>query len=51
MKTAILFPDRKVQILDQEMPKAKDNFAVIKVHSSPMYTEFYDYRDGKRIFV
>jgi len=47
MKTAVIRPDSRVEIIDEEKPKAKDNLVVVKVHTSPMCTEFYDYRDGK----
>ena len=47
MKTAILRSGGKVEIIEQEMPKACENFVVVKVHTAPMCTEFYKYRDGK----
>jgi len=47
MKTAILRPGKRVELLDQEVPKACDDFVVVKVHTAPMCTEFYNYRDGK----
>ena len=50
MKTAILKSDGIVEIIDQEMPKACENFAVVKVHTAPMCTEFYNFRDGGEDF-
>ena len=47
MKTAVIRPNSRVEIIDEEIPKAKDNFIVVKVHVSPMCTEFYDYKEGK----
>jgi L-iditol 2-dehydrogenase len=47
MKTAILKAGKGVEIVEQDMPKACDNFVVVKVHTSPMCTEFYNYRDGE----
>jgi len=47
LKTAILRSDKRVEIIDQEMPRACDNFVVVKVHTAPMCTEFYKYRDGE----
>ena len=47
MKTAILRSGNGVELLEQEMPKACDDFVVVKVHTAPMCTEFYKYRDGE----
>ena len=47
MLTAILNAGKKIKLLDQEMPEACHDFVVVKVHTSPMCTEFYNYRDGK----
>jgi L-iditol 2-dehydrogenase len=47
MKTAILRSGQRVELIEQEMPKACDDFAVVKVHTAPMCTEFYKYRDGE----
>jgi len=46
MKTVQIRSNRRVEIIDEEMPRAKENLAVVKVHTSPMCTEFYHYRDG-----
>ena len=48
MKTVILKSNRHVELIEEEIPKAKDNLVVVKVHTSPMCTEFYHYRDGSR---
>lgn len=47
MKTVVIKSNSRVEIIEEEKPRAKDNFAVVKVHTSPMCTEFYEYRDGK----
>ena len=47
MKTAVIRQNGKVEIIGEEKPKARDNLAVVKVFSSPMCTEYYEYRDGK----
>jgi L-iditol 2-dehydrogenase len=46
MKTVIIRSDRRVELIEEEIPKAKGDFAIVKVHTSPMCTEFYHYRDG-----
>jgi L-iditol 2-dehydrogenase len=48
MKTAILKSEGKVELLEQEMPKACEDFVVVKVHTAPMCTEFYKYREGEQ---
>ena len=35
-------------MLDQEIPKACNDFVVVKVHTAPMCTEFYKYREGEQ---
>ena len=47
MITAVLNASKKIEFLEQKPPKACDDFVVVKVHSSPMCTEFYKYRDGE----
>jgi len=47
MKTAILRNESNVEIIEQETPKACGDFAVVRVHTAPMCTEFYKYRDGE----
>jgi len=46
MKTVIIRSNKRVEIIEEEIPKANENFVVVKVHTSPMCTEFYHYRDG-----
>ena len=46
MKTVILKPGGSVELVEQEIPKACDDIVVVKVHTAPMCTEFYKYRDG-----
>jgi L-iditol 2-dehydrogenase len=46
MKTVVIRSHRRVEIIDQEIPKPRENFAVVKVRTAPMCTEFYHYRDG-----
>lgn len=48
MKTAILKSGGVVEIIEQEIPKAWDDFVVVKVHTAPMCTEFYKYREGEQ---
>lgn len=47
MKTAILKSGKKLEILKQNRPRACEDFVVVKVHTAPMCTEFYKYRDGE----
>ena len=46
MKTVIIKSGRRVKIIEEDIPQVSDNFVLIKVHTSPMCTEFYHYRDG-----
>jgi L-iditol 2-dehydrogenase len=46
MKTVIIKSQRRVEIVDEDVPKPKGDFAVIKIRTAPMCTEFYRYRDG-----
>ena len=46
MKTVVIKSDHRVEMIEEEIPKARENFVVVKVHTSPMCTEFYHYRDG-----
>jgi L-iditol 2-dehydrogenase len=50
MKTIVIRSNSRVEIIEEEKPKAKENFVVVKVHTSPMCTEFYHYRDGTEDF-
>jgi L-iditol 2-dehydrogenase len=47
MRTAQIRKNGKVEIVGEEKPKARGNMVIVKVLTSPMCTEFYDYRDGK----
>ncbi len=44
----MLRSNRGVELLDQEIPKACNDFVVVKVHTAPMCTEFYKYREGEQ---
>jgi L-iditol 2-dehydrogenase len=46
MKTAVIRPGSRVEIIDEEVPVARGNLAVVKVLSAPMCTEYYHYRNG-----
>jgi len=46
MKTAVIRSNSRVEIIEEAIPCARENFAVVKVHAAPMCTEFYHYRDG-----
>jgi L-iditol 2-dehydrogenase len=46
MKTVIIKSGRRIEILEEDVPKPKGDFAVVKVRTAPMCTEFYRYRDG-----
>ena len=46
MKTVIIRSNSRVEIIEEEIPKVSENFVLVKVHTSPMCTEFYHYRDG-----
>lgn len=46
MKTVIIRSNRRVEIIEEEIPRIKEDFVVVKVLTSPMCTEFYHYRDG-----
>jgi len=35
-------------IVQQPIPRAKENFVVVKIHSAPLCTEYKMYRDGER---
>ncbi len=48
MKTAILKSGGIVEMIDQERPKACNDFVVVKVHTAPMCTEFYKYREAEQ---
>ena len=50
MKTVVIRSKSRVEIIDEQKPKAKENFVVVKVHTTPMCTEFYHFRDGTEDF-
>ncbi len=47
MNTVILKANGTVEIIEQEKPRACEDFAVVKVHTAPMCTEYYKYKEGK----
>jgi L-iditol 2-dehydrogenase len=48
MKTALLKSGGVLELIDLEIPKACKDFVVVKVHTSPMCTEFYKYSKGEQ---
>ena len=46
MKKAVIFGDRKAGIADAPDPKAKEDWAVVKVHASAMCTEYKMFKAG-----
>lgn len=48
MKKAIIVGPRRAEIIDVPMPKAKDDWAVVKIHSAPMCTEYKTFIKGNR---
>ena len=46
MKTVIIKSQRRVEIVEEDIPKPREDFAVVKVRTVPMCTEFYRFRDG-----
>ncbi len=46
MNTAVIRSGAGVEIIREDIPVARENFAVVKVHTAPMCTEFYHYRNG-----
>jgi L-iditol 2-dehydrogenase len=46
MSTTVIRSGSRVEIVKEAKPGARENFVVVKVHTAPMCTEFYHYRDG-----
>ena len=46
MKTVAITGKQSSAIVDRPMPTAKEDFAVVKILSAPLCTEYADYRDG-----
>ncbi len=46
MKTVAITGRQSCAIVEKPMPKAKDDYVVVKIHSAPLCTEYTDYRDG-----
>jgi L-iditol 2-dehydrogenase len=46
MKTVQITGKQTCEIVEKPMPKAKDDYVVVKIHSAPLCTEYTDYRDG-----
>jgi L-iditol 2-dehydrogenase len=46
MKTVIIKSKKRVGIIEEDIPEVSGNFTLIKVHTAPMCTEFYHYRNG-----
>jgi L-iditol 2-dehydrogenase len=47
MKIVKITGPRKAELVDAGAPRAKGEFAVVKILSAPMCTEYKDYRDGQ----
>ena len=48
MRTVAITGERQCELVDKPTPRAKENFAVVKVHVAPMCTEYKPYTDGER---
>ena len=46
MKTVAITGKQKCEIVEKPIPKAKEDYVVVKIHSAPLCTEYTDYRDG-----
>jgi len=47
MKAAAVLGERKAALVDQPMPRAKENWVLVKVHVAPMCTEYKMFQSGK----
>lgn len=47
MQQAAIFGPRQAGLVDAPMPAAKENWALVKIHSAPMCTEYKAFVDGK----
>ena len=47
MKKAVITAQRQGGVIDAPDPIAKDNWAVIKIHSAPMCTEYKGFISGR----
>jgi threonine dehydrogenase-like Zn-dependent dehydrogenase len=48
MKKAIIVGPKRAEVIDVSLPKAKDDWAVVKIHSAPMCTEYKAFNKGDR---
>jgi len=46
MKKAAIFGERQAGIVDAPMPKARENWVLVKIHSAPMCTEYKAFLGG-----
>ncbi len=46
MKTVAITGKQSCKIVKKQVPKAKDDYVVVKIHTAPLCTEYTDYRDG-----
>ena len=46
MKTVVIRAQHRVEVIDEDVPTPRGDFALVKVRTAPMCTEFYRYRDG-----
>jgi L-iditol 2-dehydrogenase len=47
MKKAAIFGERQAGVVDAPMPQAKENWALVKIHSGPVCTEYKAFVDGR----
>ncbi len=48
MKKAVIAGPRRAELVDVSTPKAKADWAVVKIHSAPMCTEYKAFNKGQR---
>ncbi len=47
MQKAAIFGPRQAGLVEAPMPEAKENWALVKIHSAPMCTEYKAFVDGR----
>jgi len=47
MKVAAMLRDRKAGLVEKPDPKAKGEFVVVKIHVTPMCTEYHAFKAGR----
>ena len=46
MKTVAITGRQRCELVEKPMPTAKEDYVVVKIHSTPLCTEYTGYRDG-----